>query len=162
MIKSMVDPSWPLVTRDWRLFLAFGFGSGLSRWVPGTLGSLAAVPFAVLLHPLPLLWYLLVLLISAIIGIYLCGFAARRLGVHDHGGIVWDEFVGLWLTLICAPSDWRYWLAAFVLFRFFDMLKPWPINWLDRRVDGGFGIMLDDIVAGIMALAVLKLAVYWL
>jgi phosphatidylglycerophosphatase A len=119
-------------------FLAFGFGSGLSPWAPGTAGTLVAVPLY--------------------IGI--CGAASRELKVHDHPGIVWDEFVGYWITLWAIPFDWVWMLAGFVVFRVFDIVKPWPIGHLDRKVKGGFGIMVDDILAGIMACATLHLALW--
>ena len=95
-------------------------------------------------------------------GIYLCAAAAQRLGVHDHGGIVWDEFVGIWLVLLVIPFGWVWWVSAFVLFRLFDIAKPWPIGWLDRRLGGGLGIMLDDLVAALYALIPLLLAArFW-
>jgi phosphatidylglycerophosphatase A len=136
-------------------FLAFGFGSGAVRHAPGTWGTLASVPFVPLWQHMPLSGYLTVLVISSLLGIWLCGRTAKDLGVHDHGGIVWDEFVGYWLTMLLAPPGWLWLLGGFVLFRFFDILKPWPIGWVDRKVRGGLGIMLDDILAGLMALAVL-------
>ncbi|MCW8884519.1 MAG: phosphatidylglycerophosphatase A [Motiliproteus sp.] len=142
--------------------LAFGFGSGLAPKAPGTWGTLAAVPPYLLLAELPLLPYLAIILISFVIGIYLCGRTSEDLGVHDHGGIVWDEFVGLWITLIAVPAGWQWLLAGFVLFRIFDIAKPWPIRWADKQVSGGFGIMLDDVLAGVYAWACLQLAVYWL
>lgn len=136
-------------------FLAFGFGSGLSPKAPGTAGSLAALPFGILLCLLPL-WLGLVLVAAAFAaGVYLCGATSRRLGVHDHPGIVWDEFVGLWLVMIFLPFHWAWWLAAFVAFRVFDIFKPWPIRWLDEQLAGGFGIMADDALAGMYALLVL-------
>lgn len=144
-------PSTKSVFGDPRMFLAFGLGSGLSRITPGTCGTLAAVPFYLVFIKLPLWVYLSVLVLSTIIGVHLCGYAAKKLGVHDHGGIVWDEFVGFWLTMIAVPVGWPWLLAGFVLFRFFDMVKPWPIGWLDKKVHGGVGIMLDDLVAAIMA-----------
>jgi len=140
------------------MLLAFGFGSGLSRIVPGTLGTLAAIPFYLLLAKFPFWAYIAVIVASTYIGIHLCDYAAKKLGVHDHGGIVWDEFVGFWITMIAVPLTWQWLLAGFILFRIFDMLKPWPINWLDKHVHGGFGIMLDDVVAGFMALACLHAA----
>lgn len=135
--------------------LAFGFGSGLSPRAPGTFGTVAALPFIALFVIYPAV-YLPALAVSFVIGIWLCGRTAVDLGVHDHGGIVWDEFVGMWLTmlpLLLWAQGWSGWylLAAFVLFRVFDILKPWPISWLDRRVHGGLGIMIDDVVAGIYA-----------
>ncbi|PKM28963.1 MAG: phosphatidylglycerophosphatase A [Gammaproteobacteria bacterium HGW-Gammaproteobacteria-11] len=142
-------------------FLAFGLGSGAIPKAPGTWGTLAAVPFVLLWQQLPLAGYIAVLLVSTLLGIWLCGRTARDLGVHDHGGIVWDEFVGLWLTMLLAPPGWLWLLAGFVLFRLFDIWKPWPIGWVDKQVEGGLGIMLDDLIAGLMALLVL-LALQWL
>lgn len=139
-------------------FLAFGFGSGAIPKAPGTWGTLAAVPFVLIWQQLPLAGYLLVLVLATLLGIWLCDRTARDMGVHDHGGIVWDEFVGMWLTMLLAPPGWLWLLAGFVLFRLFDIWKPWPIGWVDRRVGGGFGIMLDDILAGLMALLVLLVA----
>jgi phosphatidylglycerophosphatase A len=143
-------------------FLAFGLGSGLSPKAPGTAGTLAALVFAVPLVALPLWIGVLVVVAAFALGLYLCGETARRLGVHDHGGIVWDEFVGMWLVLLFVPFDVAWWLAAFVLFRFFDIIKPWPIRWLDRRVAGGLGIMIDDVMAAVYALAVLAAGQIWL
>ncbi|WP_370980848.1 phosphatidylglycerophosphatase A [Agaribacterium sp. ZY112] len=144
------------VFSDWRMLLAFGFGSGLARVMPGTFGTLAAVPFYLLMQSLPLWAYAAVIVVTWLVGNYLCSYAADKLGVHDHGGIVWDEFVGFWLTMFAAPTGWLWLLIGFVLFRFFDMLKPWPISWLDRHVKGGSGIMIDDIAAGLMAFLCLQ------
>ena len=143
-------------------FLAFGLGSGASPWAPGTAGTLAAVLLYFLLAQLPLPYYLAMLLITFVIGCWLCGKTSADLGVHDHGGIVWDEFVGYWLTMLALPVSWVWALAGFVLFRFFDILKPWPIRWIDKKVEGGFGIMLDDVLAAIYAGGLLHLAYYWL
>ena len=137
--------------------LAFGFGSGLSPKAPGTMGSLAAIPFFLLMQDLSSTYYLLILLAASLVGVYLCGKTADDLGVHDHPGIVWDEFVGYWLTMFMAPSGWLWVVIGFVLFRIFDILKPWPISWLDKRVAGGFGIMVDDLLAGVFALLCLQL-----
>lgn len=143
-------------------FLAFGLGSGASPWAPGTAGTLAAVPLYFLLAQLPLPYYLAMLLITFVIGCWLCGKTSADLGVHDHGGIVWDEFVGYWITMLALPISWTWALAGFVLFRIFDILKPWPIRWIDKKVQGGFGIMLDDVLAAIYAGGLLHLAYYWL
>lgn len=148
------------VFRDPVHFLAFGFGSGLIRPAPGTWGTLAAVPLYLLLAPLPWWGYLAAVLLAMWLGVWLCGESARRLGVHDHPGIVWDEFVGLWITLLAAPAGWPWLVLGFVLFRFFDAVKPWPIRWFDRQVHGGLGIMLDDVVAGLFSLAGLQLAAW--
>ena len=138
-------------------FLAFGFGSGAIRPAPGTWGTLAAMPFVLLWQQLPPGGYAAVILLSTLLGIWLCHRTAADLGVHDHGGIVWDEFVGVWIALWLAPTGWAWLLAGFVLFRLFDIWKPWPIRWVDRQVGGGFGIMLDDVFAGIYAWSTMHL-----
>ena len=107
---------------------------------------------------MPLLPYLGVLLSGFAFGVYLCQRTSDDLGVHDHPGIVWDEWIGLWITYILVPSGWEWIVAGFVLFRFFDILKPWPIKWLDQKVHGGFGIMIDDVLAGIFAWVVIQAA----
>lgn len=134
-------------------FLAFGLGSGAVPKAPGTFGTLAAIPIWLLFADLSLEYYLLLLILSFALGCWLCGKTSDDLGVHDHGGIVWDEFVGLWITYLALPEGWGWVLTGFLLFRVFDILKPWPISWADKRVSGGLGIMLDDVLAGIMALA---------
>ncbi|MGR6503232.1 phosphatidylglycerophosphatase A family protein [Shewanella sp. Koi 1] len=133
-------------------FLALGFGSGLAAKAPGTFGTLAAVPLYLLLAQLPLSWYLAVTLVCVLAGIYICDKAAKDMGVHDHGAIVWDEVAGLLITMIAAPAGVLWLVVGFVLFRLFDIIKPWPIRWLDAKVEGGFGIMIDDVLAGIFAL----------
>jgi len=135
--------------------LAFGFGSGLVPRAPGTVGTLAAVPLWYALIQLPFWGYVLATLCVIAIGPWLCGRASRDLGVHDHGGIVWDEFAGFLLTMLFVPPSLLALVLGFMLFRLFDILKPWPIGWLDRRVQGGTGIMLDDLLAGVYAGALL-------
>ena len=137
-------------------FLAFGFGSGLSPFAPGTAGTLAAIPLYLLLVQLPFWGYVAVLLVMSLVGIWICGESSRRLGVHDHGGIVWDEFAGYLLTMLAAPAGWVWMVVGFCLFRLFDIWKPWPVRRVDREVSGGFGIMFDDILAGIYALLALQ------
>ncbi|TDO95878.1 phosphatidylglycerophosphatase A family protein [Marinomonas balearica] len=140
-------------------FLAFGLGSGAAPKAPGTFGTLAAVPLYLLMQDLSHSAYFVVLLVTSLIGIYLCGKTSKDLGVHDHSGIVWDEFVGYWITMWMAPTGWEYVIVGFILFRFFDVLKPWPISFIDKRVHGGLGIMLDDIIAGVFSFALLQLYV---
>lgn len=135
----------------WSHWLAVGFGSGLAPKAPGTFGTLAALPLCWFLMDLSLLPYLAVLLMGFVIGVWLCGKTAKHLGVHDHSGIVWDEFVGIWITMLLVPKTWLALLIGFVLFRFFDVIKPWPIRVLDKKVHGGFGIMIDDAIAGVFA-----------
>ena len=137
-------------------FLSVGLGSGLATKAPGTFGTLAALPFWFLLQYLSPANYIIALLIAFAAGVYFCGETAKALGVHDHGGIVWDEFVGFWITMFAAPVGWVWVVVGFVLFRFFDIIKPWPISWIDKKITGGFGIMLDDVIAGVMAAVVLQ------
>ncbi|GGQ14239.1 phosphatidylglycerophosphatase A family protein [Shewanella litoralis] len=143
-------------------FLALGFGSGKAAKAPGTFGTLAAVPLVLLMQQLSLMPYLLITVLSMLAGFYICDKAAKDMGVHDHGAIVWDEVVGLMITMIAAPAGFVWLLLGFVLFRFFDIIKPWPIRWLDAKVHGGFGIMIDDVLAGIFALIGVQLTVYYL
>lgn len=144
-------------------FLAFGLGSGAAPKAPGTFGTLAAVPLYLLIEPLSASYYAAFLLVTFLLGIYLCGKTSADMGVHDHGGIVWDEFVGYWITMFLAPQGWSWIVLGFLLFRFFDIVKPWPIGWADKKVDGGLGIMLDDVLAGIMAFVCLQAGHYfWL
>ena len=141
--------------------LGFGFGSGLAPVAPGTAGTLAAIPLYLLLKDLPLAGYLAVVALLFLIGLPVCAHAARRLGVHDHPAIVWDEIVGYLVTMIAAPPGLGWIVAGFVLFRFFDILKPWPIRWCDHRVSGGFGIMLDDLLAGMISAGLLQFGARW-
>ena len=142
--------------------LAFGMGAGCSPKAPGTMGTLLAVAVYLLLAGLPLPVYIAILIVVVLVGIWLCGKTARDLGVHDHPGIVWDELAGYLLTMVGAPAGWQWIVAGFLLFRLFDIWKPWPIGWLDRRVGGGLGIMLDDLLAGLFAALCLQGMVHWL
>ncbi len=139
-------------------FLAFGFGSGLAPRAPGTFGTLAAVPVAVGLKLLPPAVAGVLVLLAFLLGIYVCDKTSKRMGQHDPGGIVWDEMVAYWLTVMVVPLHWAWLLAAFVLFRLFDILKPWPIRRVEKRFGGGLGIMLDDIVAALYAMLLLGVA----
>jgi len=136
---------------------AYGFGSGLAPKAPGTFGTLAAIPLYLLLQELSLLTYLTVIVAAFIVGIWFCQQAVNWLQQEDPSAVVWDEFVGYWVTMIAAPAGWHWILVGFVLFRLFDILKPWPISWCDKNLHGGFGIMLDDVLAGVMACIVLQL-----
>ena len=138
-------------------FLAFGFGSGLAPVAPGTAGTLAAIPLYLALSSLSPVAYLAVVAAAFALGVWLCGRTADALGVHDHAGIVWDELVGYWITMaLVEPGLWQI-IAGFFLFRLFDVWKPWPIRVLDRKLGGGFGIMLDDVLAGLLAAVCLVL-----
>ncbi|HET7610435.1 MAG TPA: phosphatidylglycerophosphatase A [Rhodanobacteraceae bacterium] len=140
-------------------WIATALGAGLSPKAPGTVGSaVALLPWWFLLRGLPVAWYAAVLVVGFALGVWACGVAGKRLGVQDHGALVWDEVVAMWLTLLAAPRGWPWMVAGFALFRLFDIWKPWPVRWADRRVHGGLGVMLDDVLAGLYALVVLQLA----
>ena len=143
-------------------FLAFGFGSGLSPKAPGTVGTIAAVPIYFYLSALSLEYYLMVCVFVSLIGIVICGKSAKLLSTHDHPGIVWDEFAGFFITMIAVPLSWQNILLGFIFFRLFDIFKPWPISWLDKQVDGGLGIMVDDIIAGFFSLVCIHLVINYL
>jgi phosphatidylglycerophosphatase A len=146
-------------------WLACGFGSGLAPVAQGTFGSLAALLPWLLLRELPLPLYVLVLLLGFAVGVWACNVASRALGVADHRSLVWDEFIGQWvalLPLLVLPAPWWTIIVGFALFRLFDAWKPWPISWLDRRVKGGMGVMVDDVVAGVFAAVVLTLGLCFL
>ena len=138
-------------------FLALGFGSGLLPKAPGTYGTLAAIPLYLLLAPLSINNYLLIVIIMSLAGIYICGKAAKDSGVHYHGAIVWDEIVGFLITMFMMPTTWQTIAVGFILFRIFDIFKPWPISFVDKNLHGGLGIMVDDILAGLAALACMHL-----
>jgi phosphatidylglycerophosphatase A len=141
-------------------WIATGFASGLSPVAPGTAGSLVALIPWLALRQLDWPIYLAAMFVAFVVGVWACAWAVRRVGVDDPGFAVWDEFVGQWialLPLVIAPRHWMWIFAGFILFRIFDIAKPWPVSWADRRVHGGFGVMLDDVIAGIYAALVLWL-----
>lgn len=141
-------------------FFSLGLGSGLSPFAPGTAGTILAVLFYIPLAELPLSTYLVVLAAGSLLGIYFCQQTSNRLGVEDHPAIVWDEFLGYWLTMLLAPAGWLWIATGFVLFRLFDIWKPWPIGVIDHKVKGGLGIMLDDLLAGAYALIIMQILKY--
>ena len=141
-------------------FIAFGFGAGLSRFAPGTAGTLVGFPIYWLIAPYYSAWEMLALIgVLFAIGVWACGVAGRNLGISDHGGMCWDEIVAFLQILEVAPKDLYWQVAAFFLFRIFDVVKPSPIRELEKRMKGGFGVMFDDILAAgytLLALAVVK------
>ena len=143
-------------------FLSLGLGSGLSPKMPGTMGTIIGVLLFVALPNVSWELYLGILISSFMVGIILCDYTAKALKVHDHPAIVWDEIVGFFITMFMVPKTWVYILVGFVLFRFFDILKPWPISLADKNVKGGLGIMLDDVIAGIFALIIIQIFLYLL
>ncbi len=136
-------------------WISLGFGSGLAPKAPGTFGTLVGIPFVLIFAELSISWYLLVTLLFFILGVWACQHYSEHLGVHDHGSIVWDEVVGYMITLAVVPPLWYWIVLGFIFFRLFDIWKPWPIQLLDKHVHGGFGIMIDDVLAGVYAALVL-------
>ncbi len=163
MMPAMSNPVVPIAFLKHPVhFLALGFGSGLSPKAPGTAGTVVAVLLYLPLQLLsPYLFLALTLLVCAA-GILICTITSRALQVHDHPAIVWDEIAGFFVTMLYAPAGWLWILTGFVLFRLFDIFKPWPISVADKQVRGGLGIMLDDILAGIASLVCLQLIHYLL
>lgn len=147
--------------RRWQHLVALGFGAGLAPKAPGTFGTLIAIPFIIAFATLGLTWYLFFLVAGTVLGIYICGKTAQDVGEHDHGAIVWDEIIGFALTMLMVPLSVQSLVLGFLLFRFFDIVKPWPIRWFDRRVHGGLGIMLDDLLAAVPAWLILQLLLYY-
>lgn len=142
-------------------FIALGFGVGLVSRAPGTFGTLVALPLYALAAGLPALAYWGLLLLGGLVGIWACEHTGRALGVPDHGGIVWDEITAFMLVLPFAPQTWWGYLLAFALFRLFDIWKPFPVGWLDARVQGGLGVMLDDVLAAAYAIVCLMGVTTW-
>lgn len=157
---SIISPETRLLRQPSHL-LAFGFGSGLAPRAPGTAGTLVAIPLFLLLMLSPELVHYTTLAVLFVLGIPVCERANAALGVADHGSIVWDEIVAFMLVLEFTPAAFSWWLAAFLLFRLFDVWKPFPIRYFDSRIKGGFGVMFDDLLAAIYAIAALK-GLQWL
>ena len=141
-------------------WIAFGAGAGLAPRAPGTAGTAIAIPIYLTIAAEPIAVYALVVAVVIAVGIWVCGRTAHDLGVHDHPGIVLDEIAGFLVTMTALPFEWPWIAAGFVAFRVFDIAKPWPISLADRRVGGGLGIMLDDVMAGALACAALHAARY--
>ena len=150
-------------------WLGIGLGSGLPKRAPGTWGTVGGLIVAIPLMRLGFVPFLIITILASIVGIWICGRTSDLMGVHDDPHIVWDEWAGMWITLLPFAFigfdqlaeidgfklDWFVILVAFILFRVFDIIKPFPISWADKKVSGGLGIMLDDILAGIMAVALM-------
>ena len=139
------------------LFLAFGFGAGLAKKAPGTFGTMVAIPVYLVVMQGDFVVYTLSTVLVILSGIWICGSAAKKLGEHDFSGIVWDEIAGFLVTMWLVPFSWPTVIIGFILFRVFDIFKPWPINWIDSKVHHGLGIMLDDLIAGLFAGLILVL-----
>lgn len=157
-----IPPVPALVWRNPLYFIAFGFGSGAAPFAPGTFGTLMAIPFYLLLSLLPLGAYLAVVTAFIIFASWLCDRLSRETQTQDHPGMCIDEFAGFFVTMIAAPSGWLWILVGFALFRLFDIWKPWPISYADENIHGGFGMVFDDVLAGIYALVIMQLTSYLL
>lgn len=142
-------------------FFALGFGAGLAKKAPGTFGTLIGMPLFLLIASLNFYTQLAIISVLFLIGIYFCDKTGKALGVADHGGIVWDEIVAIMLVLTITPLQWQWWVTAFALFRLFDIWKPAPIRQCDAKIKGGFGVMLDDLLAAFYTMMSLK-ALLWL
>ena len=167
--KANVCPPCPPTASVWEkliYWLGIGLGSGLPKRAAGTWGTVGGLVVAIPMLALGFWGFLAVTVVGALVGSYICGKTSDLMGVHDDPHIVWDEWVGMWVSLL--PILWLHfyddallqghqlsllllYFAAFVAFRFFDILKPFPIKWVDKNVSGGFGILIDDILAGLMA-----------
>lgn len=156
------SPDCAFLLRHPAHFLALGLGAGLAPIAPGTFGTLVAFPLYFLLAGLPEAAYWGIVSLAALLGVWACERTGKALGVADHGGIVWDEIVAFLLVLPCTPPTWWGYVLAFALFRLFDIWKPFPIAWLDARVKGGLGVMLDDLIAAVYAIACLLGAATWM
>lgn len=155
------QPDFTFLSEHPAHILALGFGSGLAPKAPGTFGTIVGLPLYYLIASYNLSTQLGIIAVAFLIGIYLCDITGKNLGVSDHGSIVWDEIAAMMLVLTITPQHWLWWLIAFVLFRIFDIWKPFPIRQCDANLKGGFGVMFDDLLAAIYAMMSLK-ALLWI
>jgi phosphatidylglycerophosphatase A len=156
----VASPSWHFITSRPTYFLAFGFGTGLSPKAPGTVGTLVGYPlYFLLITYLPFYAVVGVLLLMYLMGIWICDVAGKAVGIVDHPGIVWDEIVAMALVLCYSPPNIYGYVGAFLAFRFFDIIKPWPINLIDERMKNGHGVMLDDLLAAGYSIALIQLVI---
>lgn len=149
---SLANKVW----QDPAYFIAFGFGSGLMPTAPGTWGTLAAIPLYLLMINTHWSIYLALTALAFVLGVWVCDMVSREMGIHDYKGIVWDEVVGYMLTMFMAPHGISWMIIGFILFRIFDIWKPQPIGYVDQKVHGGLGIMLDDVLAAIPAWIIMQ------
>lgn len=161
MTTSIKKPNVQFLLQNPAHFFGLGFGSGLALKAPGTFGTLIGLPLFWLVSVYAFPTQLIIITVLFLIGIYFCDITGKSLGVSDHGSIVWDEIVAMMLVLTFTPNQWQWWLAAFLLFRLFDIWKPYPIRQCDAKIKGGFGVMFDDLLAAIYTIASLK-GIQWL
>ena len=162
-MSKTIKPDLKLLFSHPAHFLAFGFGAGLAPKAPGTFGTLIAIPIFILMGLfLGHTAYIILTVALIVLGIWICGVTDKTLGTSDHGAIVWDEITGYLLTMFMAPVTWWSILGGFLLFRLFDIVKPFPISWFDEHLKGGVGTMLDDVLAGIYAWFCLQAGIFFL
>lgn len=142
-------------------FVAFGFGSGAIPFAPGTFGTLMAIPFYLLIANLHHSTYLFVVALITLASIWICHKTSHDIGIHDHQGMCLDEIVGFLITMYHAPRGWEWIVIGFGFFRIFDIWKPWPLRYIDQNVSGGFGVILDDVGAGIYACIALQIVAWF-
>lgn len=159
-MAKLTAPDFKLLIAHPAHFLALGAGAGLAKKAPGTIGTLVGFPLFFLIAPLQTYLQLSIVFTLFIVGVYCCEKTGTALGVSDHGSIVWDEIVAIMLVLTFTPLQWQWWLAAFALFRLFDIWKPAPIRQCDANIKGGLGVMVDDILAAVYAILSLKLLLW--
>ena len=157
---SQIQPNLKFLFQHPAHFFALGFGSGLAKKAPGTFGTLVGLPLFWLISSYALNTQLIIITSLFMIGIYFCDKTGKALGVADHGAIVWDEIVAMMLVLAFTPAGFIFWFIAFLLFRLFDIWKPYPICYFDAKLKNGFGVMFDDLLAAIYAILVMKFIVW--
>lgn len=159
--RAKSQPVPPAVWHSPRYFIGFGFGSGAFPFAPGTAGTVVAAIFYLGLRELPLSAYLAFTLIFSLFSIWLLDQLSREIQINDHPGMCLDEFAGYFVSMINAPRGFGWIVLGFVLFRLFDIWKPWPIRWLDEHVHGGFGMVIDDVAAGVLTFLIIQLLSLW-
>jgi phosphatidylglycerophosphatase A len=158
--NNKYEPNLGFLCKHPQHILALGFGSGLFPKAPGTVGTLVGVVAYGLIAGHPIWMKLTIIAFLFIIGISICGNTAKALGIHDHSSIVWDEIVAMMLVLAFTPPTILWWSVAFILFRLFDIWKPFPIKLSDQKIQGGFGVMFDDLLAAIYAILLIQIGLW--
>ena len=155
------NPDFRFLVKHPAYFLGLGFGSGLAKKAPGTVGTLVGFPLFWCISTQALSMQLAIIAVLFIMGVYFCDATGKALGVADHGSIVWDEIVAMLLVLTFTPDQWQYWIIAFIFFRLFDIWKPIPIRQFDQKLKNGFGVMFDDLLAALYSILGLKVIIWF-